>query len=166
MNIFVLSKDPAQAARMMCDKHVVKMVLESTQMLCTAHHHHLKGRASKKLYKPAYANHPCTVWARQTSANYNWLLQHAAALCSEYLVRYGKVHASSKLIGGVLQNNPCPIGKLTPFAQAMPKHLKGKDPVMAYRQYYKYKNDNAFKMKWRKPRTVPQFFNKGTNDEK
>ena len=36
MNIFYLDKDPVKAAEMSCDKHVVKMILESAQMLCTA----------------------------------------------------------------------------------------------------------------------------------
>ena len=156
MNIFVLSKNPTSAAQMMCNKHVVKMIVESTQMLCTAHHYHLGKKASRKLYKPAYANHPCTVWARKTSSNYDWLLQHTEALCEEYNLRYGKIHASSKLVSGELQKNPCPVDKQTPFAQAMPKHLKSKDAVMAYRQYYKWKNDNAFLMKWKK-RTAPVF---------
>ena len=37
MNIFYLDRDPVIAAQMMCDKHVVKMILESAQMLSTAH---------------------------------------------------------------------------------------------------------------------------------
>ena len=37
MNIFVLDRDPIQAAKYMCDKHVVKMILESCQLLSTAH---------------------------------------------------------------------------------------------------------------------------------
>ena len=37
MNIFVLSTDPVKAAQQQCDKHVPKMVVESAQMLSTAH---------------------------------------------------------------------------------------------------------------------------------
>ena len=37
MNIFVLNKDPVLAAQEQCDKHVVKMIVESAQMLSTAH---------------------------------------------------------------------------------------------------------------------------------
>ena len=36
MNIFVLDENPVIAAKMACDKHIVKMILESAQMLCTA----------------------------------------------------------------------------------------------------------------------------------
>lgn len=38
MNIFVLSEGPVEAARMQCDKHVVKMIVETAQMLCTVGH--------------------------------------------------------------------------------------------------------------------------------
>ena len=34
MNIFALAKSPEVSAQMACDKHVVKMILESAQMLC------------------------------------------------------------------------------------------------------------------------------------
>jgi len=37
MNIFYLDKDPIKAAEMSCDKHVCKMIIESAQMLSTAH---------------------------------------------------------------------------------------------------------------------------------
>ena len=37
MNIFVLDKDPHIAAQMHCDRHVPKMIVESAQMLSTAH---------------------------------------------------------------------------------------------------------------------------------
>ena len=40
MNIFVLHKNPIEAAKMACDKHVVKMILETAQMLCTVAHAH------------------------------------------------------------------------------------------------------------------------------
>lgn len=37
MNIFYLSEDPRQAAEWMVDKHVVKMILETAQILSTVH---------------------------------------------------------------------------------------------------------------------------------
>ena len=37
MNIFILNDDPVIAAKEQCDKHVVKMIVESAQMLSTAH---------------------------------------------------------------------------------------------------------------------------------
>jgi hypothetical protein len=71
MNIFVLDTDPQIAAGFLCNKHVVKMSLESAQMLCSAFEN---GEAP---YKRSYYNHPCTKWARESQANYEWLLAHA-----------------------------------------------------------------------------------------
>ena len=69
MNIFYLHKDPRICAQMYCDKHVVKMIIESAQMLCTTHH--ILGAAAP--YKKIHVNHPCTVWTRESIDNYNWL---------------------------------------------------------------------------------------------
>ena len=38
MNIFVLDNDPKKCAEAHCNKHVVKMILEHAQLMCTAHH--------------------------------------------------------------------------------------------------------------------------------
>ena len=88
MNIFVVHQDPKTSAQQLCDKHVVKMILESAQMLCSAYPN---GDAP---YKRAFYNHPCTIWARESQENYEWLLDHAYAMCQEYTRRYSKVHKS------------------------------------------------------------------------
>ena len=90
MNIFYLHHSPYIAAKVQYNKHVVKMILESAQMLCTAHH--VYGNAEQKLnvpYKQAHLNHPSTIWARQCRANYRWLYLHMLALGNEYTKRYG-----------------------------------------------------------------------------
>jgi hypothetical protein len=154
MNIFVLDNDAATAARMMCDKHVVKMILESCQLLSTAHHV-LDGdvvmtKGKKREYKTysngntnicrcTMINHPCTIWTRASRKNYLWLWKHAHALCKEYTRRYGKVHAMEKMLMDGLYNPPKNITKtsaITPFAQAMPDEYKDGDAVVAYRKYY------------------------------
>ena len=38
MNIFVLDESPVTSAQMQCDKHIVKMPLETAQMLCSVWH--------------------------------------------------------------------------------------------------------------------------------
>ena len=83
-------------------------------------------------------NHPCTIWARQTGANYLWLWRHAYALCKEYTRRYGKVHKMESMLMDELYDPPVNItkAKLTPFAQAMPEQYQHKNAVVAYRQYY------------------------------
>ena len=69
MNIFYLDNDPAKAASHFYDKHKVKMILESAQMLCTAHHHYNNGDYVP--YKKAHYNHPSTIWCRQNIKQYN-----------------------------------------------------------------------------------------------
>jgi len=82
MNIFYLDKDPVTAAILQYNKHVVKMILESAQMLCTAHHELLD--EPDVPYKPAHVNHPSTIWCRQNTRHYFWLYEHMLALGHEY----------------------------------------------------------------------------------
>jgi len=171
MNIFVLDNDPVTAANMMCDKHIVKMILESCQLLSTAHHV-CDGQkltiTGKKVYfsydcnkpnllKAAMINHPCNVWARETRENYLWLWKHAYALCKEYTYRYGKVHKLEALLLNELHDAPkfIPKGKLTPFAQAMPDIYRDVNPVVAYRKYYI--NEKAKIAKWKNSQ-IPSWF--------
>lgn len=98
MNIFVTSPCPFESARNLDDKRVVKMCLETAQMLSTViHKYDPNYHAEHGLYKPTHANHPCVTWAAENLSNYAWLLQHFAALATEYTARYDKCHASSKL---------------------------------------------------------------------
>lgn len=150
MNIFVLDRDPKIAAQQQCDKHVVKMVLESAQMLCTAVN--LTGGTAK--YKATHKNHPCSVWTRQTRANFDWLKEHALALCEEYTRRYGKRHKSQDVIESV-SNETIPDGTLQPFALAMPEHYRTEDPVESYREYYRCEKEEI--AKW-KMGNVPNWF--------
>lgn len=159
MNIFVLSDNPTIAAQMQCDKHVVKMVLESAQMLSTAHH--LCGEPTEIMYRATHKNHPCSVWARQSQANYKWLYEHFMALCKEYTHRFGKVHLCEQKLGQVLKSYPSNIkdNSFTQFVLAMSTHpecIVLDNPVESYRNYYKTKQDN-FKMVWTN-RDVPDWF--------
>lgn len=136
MNIFALHMDSAQAARWHCDAHVVKMVLESAQLLCTTHH--LMG--SPAPYRPTHVNHPCAAWARASRGNYTWLASLGRELCREYAARYMKIHATSRVLRDLATNVPdLPDLGLTPFAQAMPIEHQGPDPIVAYRDYYQTK---------------------------
>ena len=133
MNIFVLHNNPTTAAQHACDKHVVKMILESAQMLCTVAH----ANNFAAPYKAGFKHHPCTIWVGQTKQNWDWLIDHALALCAEYTKRYGKVHKSQQHIEWC-QSLPIdlPDTGLTPFAQAMPEQYKNPCAVTAYRAYY------------------------------
>ena len=92
MNIFYLHRDPVIAAKVQYNKHVVKMILESAQMLCTAHHHY--DEDTDVPYKKAHYNHPSTIWTRESDEHYMWLFDHMCALGKEYTKRYGKIHLS------------------------------------------------------------------------
>ncbi len=139
MNIFVLDKDPYVAAQMMCDKHVVKMILEGCQMLSTVHSLDVVQDNKPALYKPCFHNHPCTIWARASKSNYYWLANHTFELTNEYSSRYcGKIHKSTDMAYWFTQNAPSnlPTTICTDFAQAMPEQYKNVDGVAAYRAYY------------------------------
>jgi len=140
MNIFYLDRDPVKAANMMCDKHVVKMIIESAQMLSTTHRvidgDEIAGKLD--LYKLAHKNHPSTKWVRASIWNYQWLYDHFVALCKEYTARYKKVHATERLIYP-LEKPPLAIDSLKGFTdppQCMPDYCKGDDTVVAYKNYY------------------------------
>ena len=129
MNIFVLDNDPFKAAEYQCDKHVVKMVLETAQLLCSAH--------ETAPYKRTYYNHPCAIWTRSSLSNYMWLCEHGLGLAREYTFRYNKVHKSTEVIEWARLNMPNILNLgLLPFAQAMPDKYKHEDAVVAYRNYY------------------------------
>ena len=62
MNIFFLSTDPEEAAKMACDRHSIKMILESAQMLSTVlRQHGYDGETY--IYGITHAKHPSTIWA-------------------------------------------------------------------------------------------------------
>jgi len=116
MNIFYLDKDPVVAARVQYNKHVVKMILESAQMLCTAHHCYGDSEQKSNVpYRQAHLNHPSTIWARGSRTTYMWLYDHMIALGKEYTKRYGKEHLT--------------IAKCRDFLSTPPKHIQGDEWV-------------------------------------
>ena len=157
MNIFILDNDITKCAEYHCDKHLIKMILESAQLLCTAHWiSEYVGHIPRKLtseewnevkkhktieprpfaYLPTMHNHPCSIWVRESLDNYEWLYCLSLALDEEYGVRYGKSHKSVRDCILLLPDISIPRRGLTPFAQAMPDSLKGENAVEAYRRFY------------------------------
>ena len=135
MNIFYLDKDPITAAVVQYNKHVVKMILESAQMLCAAHH--VLGDPDDVPYKLAHKNHPCTIWVRENSLHYDWLYEHMMALGDEYTARYGKTHMSidkCKHLDIHPENIPHETFEQPP--QCMPDEYKDKCSIQAYWNYY------------------------------
>jgi hypothetical protein len=135
MQIFILDRDPKKAALMHNNKHVVKMVTESCQLLCSVHH--LTGDRTDIPYRLSHKHHPCAVWARESYSNYVWLLDLTRALLDEYTHRYNKKHACERVYEWCTLNLPNIKDKgLTDFAQAMPEQYRNKDAVKAYRNFY------------------------------
>ena len=139
MNIFYLDKCPNKAARLQYNKHVVKMILESAQMLCTAHHcYGDKYQVENVPYKQAHLNHPSTVWTRRSKSTYMWLYDHMMALGDEYTKRYGKTHLSITKCKDFLAIPPRHIqgDDWCQPPQAMPDEYKDKCSIQAYWNYY------------------------------
>lgn len=144
MNIFALDESPAQAAEWHCDAHVVKMILETAQLLSGAHHV-TTPQNTFPIYRQTHLNHPCSIWTRSSKENYQWLTKLGWSLCLEYTFRYGRVHQTEKVIQWLSRNIPIglpELGQLSPFALAMPEcYRNSNDPVQSYREYYQTKRN-------------------------
>ena len=139
MNIFYLDKCPEKAARLQYNKHVVKMILESAQMLCTAHHCFGDTWQKENVpYKQAHLNHPSTVWTRRSKATYMWLYNRMMALGDEYTKRYGKKHLSIVKCAEFLALPPRHVqgDDWCQPPQAMPDEYKDECSIQAYWNYY------------------------------
>lgn len=152
MNIFILSKNLKKCAQYHCDKHVVKMILEHTQILSTV----CRLSGLEVGYKKTHVKHPCVIWAGESEDNWLWLKKLNDALHEEYQYRYGenKVH-KSYLVSTSLPLPSLPKIGMTQFAQAMPEQYKNNDPVKAYRNYYI--NEKYKIVSWTQ-RTKPHWF--------
>lgn len=167
MNIFFLSEEPNEAAKMACDRHSIKMILESAQMLSTVLRQHGYD-GDTYIYGQTHVKHPSTIWAGKTRANFDWLLEHALALCREYTARYGKFHKSEEILYrcGDLRDF-IPEGSLTVPPKCMGLEYKvgdsnWKDVVASYRKYYQLGKNYMNKgngPQWKKiPSRKPSWF--------
>lgn len=161
MNIFYLDENLTLSAQGLCDKHVNKMILETAQLLCTAHRE-LDGneRADRLcLYKSTHVNHPCAVWVRASELRYNFAYVLLSNLLDEFEFRYGKVHKTKGLLGGLVVS-PRNIYASTGFdgpPLCMPDQYKQANAVEAYRAYYKYEKANQPWAKWERGRAKPEW---------
>ncbi len=156
MNLFFLNIDPEQCAKEHCDKHVVKMLLETVQMLYTAHH--VKGKVPDFAYRIAHTNHPTCVWVRHCYENYLYTVNLAKYLSIEYTYRYNKIHSCQKHVDWLLVNVPFKIDKIemTPIPLSMPIECKIiNDPIKSYRKYYILKKQ--YFAKWTS-RPIPRWY--------
>ena len=171
MNLFLLSQSVRLAAWMHCNRHVVKMILETTQLLYTAAHMGGVQKFTLKPYRKTHAWHPTAIWVRETRENWRFAIRFGLALCRQYTMLYKKKHKCEEHLRCLLKlgyhapletrpiknkrgamRNGC-----TPFPLAMPEecvcYTNGKpDAVLSYRKYYEVKNKEWTKkgrpMKW------------------
>jgi len=155
MNIFFLDYNTKKCAEYHCDKHVVKMILETAQLLCGVHH--TTNQVSDEVpYKLSHKNHPCAIWARESLSNYLYLCDLGLELCKEYTYRYGKRHKSQQVIEWCMINKPqIPDIDFTTPPKAMPDEYKVIDVVESYRNYYMGAKKNF--AVW-KNRDIPEWF--------
>lgn len=186
MNIFILDENPYLAAQWQHDRHVVKMILESAQMLSTAVR---LGRAPINVaqdvvdscYKVTHQNHPCNLWLRSNAANFAWLTCHLDGLMSEYHRRFGKIHATYELKLRFMQivtqysgadrfwtrdeNHKQVVhpevlalaAQHTPFAVCMPDEFKRDNAIDSYRTLYREVKVHQTHVKWTRCANVPEF---------
>jgi len=187
MNIFYLDKDPIVAAQMSCDKHVCKMIIESAQMLSTAHRmidgtqytgKTKKGRNIKRwlhpnsnleetLYLACHTGHPSTLWVMASAYHYNWLYKHMIELHNQWKLRYGHMHdhKTIQLLGDILKYPPnkIPLNKIaTEPTPAMPDYCKiPGDSIASYRKYYVFEKQRF--ATWKSPASVPDWYLDGVD---
>ena len=157
MNIFYLDDDPRIAAKYHCDKHVVKMILESAQMLCTAHRI-IDKTDDDVLYRETHKNHPSTIWVRSGLYHYTWLQSLFNSLGKEFEHRYSKPHTTIVKLNERLKNPPRFIKEVgfTQPPQCMPDIYKRECSVDAYRAYYMGEK-SSFAV-WKEPAVAPEWW--------
>ncbi|QPB07925.1 hypothetical protein [Synechococcus phage S-H38] len=172
MNIFVVDEHPGRAAKVLPDKHIVKMPLECCQMLSIIYSkwYYNWGTLPKAdgtpyaTAKGAFRNHPCTIWAAQNHFNTAWLIVHGIALSSEYKYRYGKIHScnntlfeAKKIFHRKSKKAITCYSMAEDYARAMPDEFKLDrtiSTIEAYKMYVASKpwvKDNYLRKPERKP---------------
>jgi len=148
MNIFAIDQDPYTAALWHTDKHVVKMITESVQMLSTT----VRLSGIDIGYRKTHQNHPCTIWARESLSNWLWLRQLVVALHDEWQFRFNHVPDHHHKAYDVMLTLPIPNIKdigMTPFALAIPDEFKNDNSVEAYRHFYSVNKAHLHKWSYR-----------------
>lgn len=172
MKIYFLDSDPYQCAKYHCDKHISIRILETSNILCSAHIFSDDPVSNGQIdYRTeALENLPMTitsrialiqdnqhcVWVRESIQNYRWLSELGWALCQEYTIRWDKKHKYEIYIQWLRVNEPkLPDIGLTKFRLLIPSQYEGDDPIESYRKYYI--GDKARIAKWTK-REKPHWF--------
>lgn len=154
MNIFVLDEDYRNAAQMHCDKHVVKMITESAQLLSTA----LRLNGFPVGYNLTHQNHPCAIWTRMSFDNFTWLKNLAYSLEKEWRYRFdhrnNEEHKAASIIREIApyaRKVIFPYQGLTEFHKCFPEYLRHLEVVPGYRQTYIFEKQHILTYTKREP---------------
>lgn len=149
MNIFFVYLNAKLAARSLCDKHIIKLALETAQLLSTTMH--IVSGFDENIYKMTHVNHPCAIWVRHSQENFKWTIEHGLELCYEYTRRYNKNHKSQAVIEYIQKHFDIKKIEKKQFTMppvCMPEQYKiSQDPIICYREYYL--NNKARFAKWK-----------------
>eukprot|EP00930_Biecheleria_cincta_P061015 TRINITY_DN46584_c0_g1_i1.p1 TRINITY_DN46584_c0_g1~~TRINITY_DN46584_c0_g1_i1.p1 ORF type:complete len:315 (-),score=57.47 TRINITY_DN46584_c0_g1_i1:115-1059(-) len=170
MNIFFLHMSPKQCAKMHANIHVVKMIVETAQLLCNVHRRqrehclppYMTQRQMARIpYKESASGHRklgSMIWVAESLGNYRWAVQLGLELCNEYNAGRGRAagktskHKTQKVLEWLRDHEPnFKIQRRTPVRTkhlAMPARFKkAETSVQAYRDYY-FSKRRTMEMVW------------------
>ncbi len=150
MNIFLLDWDIKKCAEYTCDAHVVKMITETAQILCTSYHYTGQGLLSP--YNMTHELHPIVKWVNTSIFNWLWLRELGLELYVEYYYRFGKRHKAGDLILDFKLPELPDIGFSIPPICVPEEYKVQNDIIESYRNFYRY--DKVRFAKWTK-RNIP-----------
>lgn len=155
MKFILLDYDQKKASKMLCDKHVRTLPLETCQLLCNAHHYYNPNREKEIPYSAHNMNHIVTKWLLESLDNYLWLLDMLYYQMREYTIRFGKQHKTQRELEWLRDNKPKYNNKigLTDFPKNLPQKYISGDIVSSYRKYYANEKKGMLKYTKRKKPT-------------
>ena len=142
MNIFAIEGDTetgqidwVKSAQSQDNLRVVKMILESCQILSTV----LNEQGLDAPYRSFNPKHPSCLWAAESAANFMNLALHCEAMICEYRERFGKTHKCAAVLNKIVAMfdvDLFPTTKCTPLRLAMPDEFRSDNPIVSYRKFY------------------------------
>ena len=142
MNIFAIEGDVetgeidwVKSAQSQDNLRVVKMILESCQILSTV----LNEQGLDAPYRSFNPKHPSCLWAAESAANFMNLALHCEAMICEYRERFGKTHKCAAVLNKIVAMfdvDLFPTTKCTPLRLAMPDEFRSDNPIVSYRKFY------------------------------
>lgn len=141
MQLFILDKNPTLAVHYLADCHVIKLCLETAQILSGVIIRY-GGVLSTDMPKPQNINHP-VIEAIDTNTKVSWVLSYFESLLEEYSNRFGRKHKYDNLLGLYFSYFPVAtntVGNCLGLACIFTNFITNKtDIVDAHRDYYRFK---------------------------